>query len=80
MLSVLQQDTMFRELADKIVEFLDVYGALKTASRKPDSPAERKTLPNPKTGPFREVGTLITLIDKPDTFREKETENQETEK
>lgn len=57
-----------------------MFDILKTASRKLDSPAERKALPNPKTGPVREVGTLITLIDKPDTVTEKETENWETEK
>lgn len=37
----------------KIVDFLDVFEVLKTASRKPDSPAERKTFPNPKVGPVR---------------------------
>lgn len=50
---------------------MDVFDVLKTASRKLDSPAERETFPSPKAGPVREVGTLITLIDKPDTFREK---------
>lgn len=51
------------------------FDLLKTASRKLDSPAERKTFPGPKAGPVREVGTLITLIDKPDTFIKKEKEN-----
>lgn len=51
---------------------------LKTASGKPDSPAERekKAFPDPKAGAVREVGTLITLIDKPETFREKEKESK----
>lgn len=52
-----------------------MFDVLKTARRKPDSLAERQTFPNPKAGPVREVGTLITLIDKPDTFREREKEN-----
>lgn len=52
---------------------------LKTASGKPDSPAEReekRAFPDPKAGAVREVGTLITLIDKPETFREKERESK----
>ena len=53
---------------------------LKTASRKPDCRAERKTFPNPKAGPVREVGRLVTLIDKPDTFRERKKESKEKDK
>lgn len=57
-----------------------MFEVLKTASRKPDSPAEEKFFPNPIAGPVREVGTLITLIDKPDTFRKREKGNEEKEK
>lgn len=56
------------------MDFLDVFDILKIASRIPDSPAERQTFPNPTAGPVQEVGTLITLIDKPGTFRERERE------
>jgi len=77
---MLRLNPMFKNLADeKWLTFLDVIEVFKTAHRNTYSPAERKTFPDPKAGPVWEMGTLITLIDKPDSFRrngEKETETR----
>lgn len=50
---------------------------MKTTRRKPNSLKE-KPPQIPKLGSFREAWTLISLIDKPDTFRERETAERKT--